>query len=70
DKIELLQQKEFIDSLFGERNCFNGDMTVMFDDEFVIDNDKLIYLSGQMKSDGRIIKHIAEMEDHNYILIK
>ena len=33
DQIELLQQNEFINSLFCERNCFNGDMTVMSDDD-------------------------------------
>ena len=68
DQIELLQQNEFINSLFYERNCFNE---VMFNDEkFVIDNDKLIYLNGKMKSDGKIIKPIAEMEDQNSIMMK
>lgn len=73
DQTELLQWKEFINSLFSERNCFNGNMTVMSnDDQFVInvDNEKLFLLNGQLKSGVQITEIIAEMEDQNSILMK
>ena len=69
DQIELLQQKEFINSLFCERNCFNE--VVFNNDQFAInaDNDKLFLLNGQLKSDGQITKFVAEVEDQNYVLM-
>ena len=59
EQIELLQQKEFINSLFGRRDCFNG-----FDgDEFVInvDNDRLILLNGNVENDGKVAGVFTEM---------
>lgn len=69
DQIELLQQKEFINSLFYKRYCFNEDMIVMSeDDEF--DNEILFLLNDQVKSDGQITEVMTEMEDQNSILME
>ena len=67
EHIELLQQKEFINSLFGIRDCFNG-----IDDEFVInaDNDKLLLLNGHVENDGQIARIFVEMGNQDFILMK
>ena len=66
----LLQQREFINSLFNERDCFKG--VVFDDDEFVIsaDNDKFLLLNGQVNSDRQIAEVFAEMGNQNSILMK
>ena len=64
DQTELLQQKEFINSLFNERDCFNGDMTVFSDgDEFFInvDNDRLNCSNIRNSIIPCLIKGIASM---------
>ena len=67
EQIELLQQKEFIYSLFGRRDCFNG-----VDDEFVInaDDDRLLLLNGQLENDGQVAGVVAEMGNQDFILMK
>jgi len=55
DQVELLQQKEFINSLLSEGNIFSRDETIIsYDKEFVIGKDKeeLAFLSGQRKIVG------------------
>jgi hypothetical protein len=73
DKDDLLQQKEFVNSLFNEGSISNGDETVTFyDEEPIIEEDikKLVYLNGQRKIVGQTSKVVTVMEDQNYILIK
>jgi len=73
DQVELLQQKEFINSLVSGGNIFSRDETVMsYDKEFVIGKEKeeLIFLNGQKESDGQTSKTITKMEDQNFILIE
>ena len=73
DLVELLQQKEFINSLLSGGYIFSRDETVMsYDNKFSIgkNNEELIFLNGQRESDGQTSKTITEMEDHNFILIK
>ena len=67
EQIELLQQKEFINSLFDRRDCFNG-----ADDEFVINtnNDRLLLINGHVESDGQVAGVLAEMGNHDFILMK
>jgi len=59
--------------LLSEGNIFSRDETIIsYDKEFVIgkDKDKLIFLNGQSKSDGKTSKTITKMEDQNFIMIK
>ena len=68
DQIELLQQKEFISSLFYRGDCFNE----IGEDKFVInaDNDKLLLMNGQVRRDGHIVEVFAEMRNQDSILMK
>lgn len=64
--VELLQQKEFINSFLSGGNVFSRDETAMsYDKESAIDEDKeeLIFLNGQTESDGQTSKTITEMKD-------
>jgi len=73
DKIEILQQKEFINSLLNERSIFNGDETVMSCmRDPVIDKEKeeLAYLNDQENIVGQTLRAITEGEDRNSILMK
>ena len=67
EQIELLQQQEFINSLFDRRYCFNG-----ADDEFFInaDNDRLLLLNGHVENDGQVAGVFAEMGNQDSILMK
>lgn len=73
DQVELLQQKDFINSLLSGGHIFSRDEIVMsYDKEFTIheNNEEFIFLNGQGESDGQTSKTITEMEDHNFIIIK
>ena len=68
EQIEPLQQKEFINSLFGRGDCFNRDD----DDELVInaDNDRLLLMNGQVRKDGQVAGVFEEMGNQDFILMK
>lgn len=59
EQIELLQQREFINSLFYRRDCFNG----ADEDKFVINanNDRMLLMNGQVRNDGQVAGVFAEM---------
>jgi hypothetical protein len=73
DKEELLQQKEFTNSLLNERSIFNGDETVMScmrDPVIEKEKEELAYLNEQEKIVGQTLRAITEGEDQNSILMK
>ena len=73
DQVELLQQKEFISSLFNEGSNFNGDEVVMpHEMKLVLDEDKeeLACLNSQRKIVGWTFRTVIEIENQNFILVK
>ena len=73
DMDELLQQKEFINSLFNEGGNLNRNEVVMFHEMklvFYKDKKKLPYLNGQEKIVGHTSRAVTKVEDQNSILMK
>ena len=74
DKDDLLQQKEFINSLCNKGSNFNRDEVVMLHEmKLVLDKEKhkLPYLNGQEKKIvGQTSRVVTKVEDQNSILMK
>ena len=73
DQVDLLQQKEFISSLFNEGSNFNGDEVIMpYEVKFFLDEDKeeLACLNSQRKIVGWTFRTSQEAEGQQWSVFK